>query len=108
MRRWLRDVAALRTFLTDTQPGDYVSIQAYVPPTPEMDKALEALRVAIRGRTQCATTVGYGPRFLHSTGQLHKGDRGNGLFIQFVNDATQDVPIPDLAGQAGSSMTFGC
>lgn len=101
------DAAALRTFLTDAQTGDYVSIQAYVPPTPEMDKALEALRVAIRGRTQCATTVGYGPRFLHSTGQLHKGDRGNGLFIQFVSDATQDVPIPDVAGQAGSSMTFG-
>lgn len=101
------DAAALRTFLTDTQPGDYVSIQAYIPPTPEMDRALEALRLAIRTRTKCATTVGYGPRFLHSTGQLHKGDRGNGLFIQFVSEATQDVPIPDVAGQAGSSMTFG-
>jgi len=101
------DAAALQTFIAQAQPGDYFSVQAYVPPTPQMDNALEALRLSLRGRTQCATTVGYGPRFLHSTGQLHKGDRGNGLFIQFINDASQDVPIPDTAGQAGSSMTFG-
>lgn len=101
------DAAALHSFIAQAQPGDYIALQAYVPPTPEMDAALETLRVSLRAQTQCATTVGYGPRFLHSTGQLHKGDRGNGLFIQFVNDATQDVPIPDQAGQPGSSMTFG-
>lgn len=101
------DAAALHSFLAQAQPGDYIAVQAYVPPTLEMDAALEALRVSLRTQTKCATTVGYGPRFLHSTGQLHKGDRGNGLFIQFVNDAAQDVPIPDEAGQPGSRMTFG-
>jgi glucose-6-phosphate isomerase len=101
------DAAALQTFIAQARPGDYFSVQAYVPPNPEMDAALETLRLSLRARTQCATTVGYGPRFLHSTGQLHKGDRGNGLFIQFVNEAKQDVPIPDTAGQPGSSMTFG-
>jgi hypothetical protein len=64
------------------------------------------LRRAIQLRTGLATTLGYGPRFLHSTGQLHKGDRGNGLFIQVVSDAAADVAIPDEAGSAASSMTF--
>jgi hypothetical protein len=51
--------------------------------------------------------VGYGPRFLHSTGQLHKGDAGHGLFIQFTADDSRDVPIPDEAGSPDSSITFG-
>jgi hypothetical protein len=51
--------------------------------------------------------VGYGPRFLHSTGQLHKGDAGRGLFVQFTADDAHDVPIPDEAGAPGSSITFG-
>jgi hypothetical protein len=54
-----------------------------------------------------ATTVGYGPRFLHSTGQLHKGDAGRGLFIQLTADDQQDVAIPDEAGLPDSSITFG-
>jgi hypothetical protein len=54
-----------------------------------------------------ATTVGYGPRFLHSTGQLHKGDAGNGLYIQLVSDNLNDVPIPDETGGDHASMTFG-
>jgi hypothetical protein len=51
--------------------------------------------------------VGYGPRFLHSTGQLHKGDAGHGLFIQFTADDRSDAPIPDEAGSPDSTMTFG-
>ena len=51
--------------------------------------------------------MGYGPRFLHSTGQLHKGDSGNGLFIQFTADDAEDAPIPDEAGSPDSSITFG-
>lgn len=101
------DAAALQSFLSQARSGDYVAVQAYVPPSPEMDEALTALRLSIRQQTQCATTVGYGPRFLHSTGQLHKGDRGNGLFIQFVNQTIQDVPIPDNAGKSSSTMSFG-
>jgi hypothetical protein len=54
-----------------------------------------------------ATTVGYGPRFLHSTGQLHKGDGGTGLFIQFTAEDPDDVPIPDEAGAPDSAMSFG-
>ena len=96
----------LDEFLGQAQPGDYVAIQAYIQPTPETEAALQALRQAIHLRTGLATTAGFGPRYLHSTGQLHKGDRGNGLFIQFVSDAVEDVDIPNEAGEAMSSMTF--
>lgn len=98
---------ALHDFLAQVQPGDYISLQAYVPPTAETDEMLQALRRQLLERYRLATTVGYGPRFLHSTGQLHKGDAGNGLFIQFTSDPTQDVAIPDEAGKSESSMTFG-
>jgi transaldolase/glucose-6-phosphate isomerase len=106
---------ALTGFLAQAEPGDpatgsgrsYVALQAYVQPTSETDRALLALRTRIRDTQKLATTVGYGPRFLHSTGQLHKGDRGNGLFIQLTSDPVQDVPIPDEAGKPESSMTFG-
>ena len=91
-------VAALSEFLAQARDGDYVALQAYVQPTAETDAALLALRTRIRDRLKLATTVGYGPRFLHSTGQLHKGDAGNGLFIQFTADSPQDAPIPDEAG----------
>ncbi len=99
---------ALTTFLAQAQSGrSYVALQAYVQPTPETDAALQNLRTKIQTNLRVATTVGYGPRFLHSTGQLHKGDAGNGLFIQFTADPMQDAPIPDEAGAAKSSMTFG-
>jgi transaldolase/glucose-6-phosphate isomerase len=99
--------AALNAFLDQARPGDYVSLQAYVQPRAETDAALLALRTRLRDRLKLATTVGYGPRFLHSTGQLHKGDAGNGLFIQFTSDPVRDADIPDEAGKPGSSMTFG-
>ncbi|MEW5989433.1 MAG: hypothetical protein AB1791_22630, partial [Chloroflexota bacterium] len=99
--------AALSDFLAQARPGDYIALQAYVQPTPEADAALLALRTRLRDQTHLATTVGYGPRFLHSTGQLHKGDGGNGLFIQFTADNAEDAPIPDEPGHPASSMTFG-
>src|SRR5690606_13964784 len=86
--------------------GDYISIHAYVRSTPETDAAIHALRQAIHLRTGLATTAGYGPRFLHSTGQLHKGDRGNGLFIQLVSEAIEDLAIPEEAGRTTSSISF--
>jgi len=98
---------ALREFLTQARPGDYIALQAYVQPTAEADEALQALRIRLRDRYRLATTVGYGPRFLHSTGQLHKGDAGHGLFVQFTADSPRDVPIPDEAGKPASSITFG-
>ncbi len=85
----------------------YVTLQAYIKPSPEHDKALHTLRTTIQKKYRLATTQGYGPRFLHSTGQLHKGDAGNGLFIQFLADSPEDVPIPDKPGEPGSSITFG-
>ena len=99
--------ASLAGFLGQAQGGDYVSIQAWVQPSAEVDAALQALRTLIRDRLRLATTVGYGPRFLHSTGQLHKGDGGNGLFIQLTANDAQDVGIPDKAGNPDSSMSFG-
>jgi glucose-6-phosphate isomerase len=98
---------ALEGFLSQARPGDYVSLQAYVRPSDETTAALQELRLRLRDRLRAATTVGYGPRFLHSTGQLHKGDAGNGIFIQFTADPGEDAPIPDEAGKPESSLTFG-
>jgi len=87
-------------FLGQARPGDYVALLAYLEPTPEHTAALEALRVEVRDSARLATTLGYGPRFLHSTGQLHKGGDNNGLFIQLTADDVQDLPVP------GEAYTF--
>ena len=97
---------ALAVFLSQARPGDYVAIQAYLQPTDETDRALGELRTKIRDRYGVATTIGYGPRYLHSTGQLHKGDAGRGLFIQFAADDARDVPIPDSMESGVSSVSF--
>ncbi len=97
---------ALLAFLEQAQPGAYLAIQAYVAPNQEVGEALAKLRDQLRARTHLATTLGYGPRFLHSTGQLHKGDAGLGLFIQITADPIQDAPIPDQAGSTRSSISF--
>jgi hypothetical protein len=106
---------ALNRFLDQPHAGapsphssrSYIALQAYVQPTPETTAALQALRVQLRDRYGLAVTVGYGPRFLHSTGQLHKGDAGNGLFVQFTSDSLRDAAIPDEPGEPESSITFG-
>jgi len=98
---------ALGEFLAQCPPGGYVALQAFVKPSPEVDRALTDLRVRIRDRYRVATSTGYGPRYLHSTGQLHKGDAGRGLFIQITCEELLDVPIPDEAGSCRSSVTFG-
>ena len=98
---------ALRAFLGQAGAGSYAALQAYVQPTRETDRALLALRTRIRDEWRLATPVGYGPRFLHSTGQLHKGDAGRGLFVQFTADDAEDLAIPDEAGERGSSVSFG-
>jgi transaldolase/glucose-6-phosphate isomerase len=91
----------IENLLASAKPGDYVAINAYLPRNPAMEAALTKLRVAIRAKTGCATTVGFGPRFLHSTGQLHKGGADNGLFLQITADPVQDADIPT------QGMTFG-
>jgi transaldolase/glucose-6-phosphate isomerase len=87
--------------------GSYVAIQAYVKPDSETYKALQTFRIKLRNWFRMATTLGYGPRFLHSTGQLHKGDAGKGIFIQVTSENIHYVSIPDEAGRSVSSMSFG-
>jgi hypothetical protein len=74
---------------------------AYLPRTPRTEEALAQMRKTIRDRLSVATTVGYGPRFLHSTGQLHKGGANTGVFVQFVADDTARAGIP------GAEYDFG-
>ncbi|MBX3004507.1 MAG: hypothetical protein KF821_01610 [Anaerolineales bacterium] len=99
---------ALHAALALAKPGDYIALQAYAAPSQALTQALQALRGHILSTQQVASTLGYGPRFLHSTGQLHKGDGGHGVFIQFVTQpSAADLPIPDAAGSATSSLSFG-
>ncbi len=93
-------------FLGAADPGAYITLQAYLPDTDETHQALSVLRHRLRERTGFATTLGFGPRFLHSTGQMHKGDGGNGLFIQITSEKSEDLAIPDLAGEDESSISF--
>ena len=87
--------------LAQAAPGDYLCIMAYVHQTPETDAALEALRLRVMQRRRIATTSGYGPRFLHSTGQLHKGGPATGLFLQVTTDHPYDIDVP------GQGYSFG-
>ena len=97
----------LAAFLKQAGGGDYISIQAYVRPCEAMDGLFRKMQRGLRDRTSLATTFGYGPRFLHSTGQLHKGDGGNGLFIQFTDSPASDAGIPDEPGSSRSTVPFG-
>ncbi|MEA2361751.1 MAG: transaldolase / glucose-6-phosphate isomerase [Thermoleophilaceae bacterium] len=76
-------------------PPHYVAILAYVKPSDGFDAAIEEMRTRIRDHTKATTTFGYGPRYLHSTGQYHKGGPPNGLFLEFVHDDEEDVEIPE-------------
>ena len=93
--------AALKAHLGALKANGYASIQAYVAQTPARDAALSGIRTLLRDRTRRATTVGYGPRFLHSTGQLHKGGAPIGWFLQLVAEHPEDRDIP------GKAYTFG-
>jgi glucose-6-phosphate isomerase len=76
------------------RPGDYVAILAFVNPTQANEMRLRALADRAREATGCAVTWGFGPRYLHSTGQLHKGGPDTGLFLQVVDDTGDEIPIP--------------
>jgi len=82
-------------FISQVKEGDYVAINAYVPRNEATLTQLTALRGSILQETGCATTLGFGPRFLHSTGQLHKGGANNGLFLQITQSDEEDLDIPD-------------
>jgi glucose-6-phosphate isomerase len=91
----------LRRHLARRKPTAYLAIQAFIAPTVGRDQAFVRIRRLLREATGCATTAGYGPRFLHSTGQLHKGGAPIGWFIQLTSDHPVDRPIP------GWPYTFG-
>jgi transaldolase/glucose-6-phosphate isomerase len=89
-----RSKSGIRSLLDRAKNGAYFALMAYTARTPASEAAIAAIRTAVRDSTHFATTAGYGPRFLHSTGQLHKGGPKTGLFLQIVQDDTKDVPIP--------------
>jgi transaldolase/glucose-6-phosphate isomerase len=88
------DQEALREMLDSLRPGDYFAITAYLNDTPETAGRLERIRLKVRDALKVATTVGFGPRFLHSTGQLHKGGPDTGAFLQITAEPREDVRIP--------------
>ncbi|HJW23123.1 MAG TPA: hypothetical protein VJ506_11900, partial [Candidatus Limnocylindrales bacterium] len=92
---------ALRQLVAHLAPPSYVGVQAFIAPDASRDAAIARLRGAIVDHSHCATTAGYGPRFLHSTGQLHKGGPATGVFLQLTADHPIDRPIP------GWPYTFG-
>jgi glucose-6-phosphate isomerase len=92
---------AVRALLTAINPGDYFAILAYLPQEPASEAALQGVRTEVRDALGPATTLGFGPRFLHSTGQLHKGGPDSGVFLQVTADPGRDLPIP------GWEETFG-
>jgi glucose-6-phosphate isomerase len=86
--------ATLSRFFSQAKPGDYVALLAYLTESPALDAALESLRLLLRDRLRLATTAGYGPRYLHSTGQLHKGGPNTGLYLELTADDPEQLPIP--------------
>lgn len=85
----------------DASSGNYIAILAYLQETPETERALQTIRGRLRDRYRVATTMGYGPRYLHSTGQFHKGGPNTGLFLELTADDAEDIQIP------GQPYTFG-
>jgi hypothetical protein len=94
-------VGELRRHLARRKPGAYLALQAFIAPTEERTAAFGEIRSMLRDGTGSATTAGYGPRYLHSTGQLHKGGPPTGWFVQLTGDHPADRPIP------GWPYTFG-
>jgi RpiB/LacA/LacB family sugar-phosphate isomerase len=86
----------LSAHFAQAQPGDYLAIQAYLAPTADTWSRLQELRTLLRDRLKIATTLSFGPRYLHSTGQLHKGGRANGLFVQITGEDREDMAIPGM------------
>ncbi|MEE8137988.1 MAG: hypothetical protein V3T81_03820 [Thermoanaerobaculia bacterium] len=85
---------AVEKWLAGCREGDYIALQAYLAPSPETERALARLQACLLERTGCASTLGFGPRFLHSTGQLHKGGPDRGLFLQLLDRPPSDLAVP--------------
>ena len=91
----------LEELCAQIEPADYVAVLSYLRPSAKVDTALKAFRRRIVTRYHVATTAGYGPRYLHSTGQLHKGGPNRGVFLELMESPSRDLKIP------GASYTFG-
>ena len=96
-----RAAAVLRAHLGRIAAGDYFALLAYLPMTPACEAALQAIRRRVRDRTRAATCLGFGPRFLHSTGQAYKGGPNTGVFLQITCDDASDLKVP------GQRYSFG-
>ena len=98
---------ALENFVKDSRPGDYLAIQAFLAATPEVQRLVDAVCSRLHDKSGLPVTIGYGPRYLHSTGQLHKGDGNRGLFLQLARPASQAVPIPEMSEVRRPAPSFG-
>jgi hypothetical protein len=91
----------LRTHFNKLRPGDYIALLSFIEETAEVDEVIQQLQLSLRDKTHCASTTGYGPRYLHSTGQLHKGGPDKGLFLQIIASDKADLDVP------GEPFSFG-
>jgi hypothetical protein len=91
----------LRAHLSQLKPGDYMALLGYIEMNGAHEEKLQAMRHAVRDRKHVATCLGFGPRFLHSTGQAYKGGPNSGVFLQITCDDANDLPVP------GQKYTFG-
>lgn len=94
-------VSNLRDFVGQIQPGDYFAINAFIQRTSDNLEPLQSMRTKVRDKYRVATTLGFGPRYLHSTGQIHKGGANKGIYLQITSDDPEDMPIP------GEPYSFG-
>lgn len=94
-------VEATQLGVQRVRPGDYVALQPCLPRTEDVRSRLATVRLRPRDRLRVATTLGFGPRYLHSTGQFHRGGSNSGVFIQLMDGGDEDVPIP------GRAFSFG-
>ena len=93
--------AYIQAHLNRLEPGDYFALLAYIQMNTLHDKQLQSMRLAVRDHKKVATCLGFGPRFLHSTGQAYKGGPNTGVFLQITCDDAEDIAVP------GQKFTFG-
>ncbi len=98
-------IGNLRSLLSSAAPGGYVAVQAYLDPTGATAQRLDAIADVIAEATGAVVTIGYGPRFLHSTGQFHKGGPDGGVFLQIVDRPTRDLDVPESDYSLGELIT---
>jgi transaldolase/glucose-6-phosphate isomerase len=106
-RREDRPEEAFSRFLGEGREGDYIAILAFLPQTPALEELLSGLAAGLRFKTRLPVTVGFGPRYLHSTGQLHKGGANRGLFLVLAAAGLPELTIPDVPGIKRPAEDFG-